>query len=284
MLFTQVLVSPRGDELTLDFAKTILTKERLGSDSTVDYLGISFSGVDAVNHFFGPSSLENEDMVIQLDRTLANLFAFIDQYVGLDNTLIVLSADHGMAEMPEYMAELGLDARRLYSEDVITAANDAGKRLFDIDQVVLDFFRPYLYLDSAAIRAAGLDQRNVEGGLARALMKVEGIAVAKSRYDNSQSDEAEMIRRNQYPDRSGDIYLVQEPYWFLFEKGPIATMHGSPWRYDTHVPIIFAGAGIDAVIVDRLVHPTDVAPTLSAFLGISGPAAAQGQPLVEVLR
>jgi len=284
LLFTQVLVSPRGDELTLDFAKTIVTHERLGQDEVVDYLGISFSGVDAVNHFFGPSSLENEDVILHLDRTLAALFAFIDQSVGLENVLIVLSADHGMAEIPEYMTESGFPAGRIYSEEVTAAANRAGQRLFGIKDVALKFFRPYLYLDAAAIRQSDFDQEEVEHALARALMDVDGIALAQSRTGRSQSAEAERIRRNDHPVRSGDIYVVQNPYWFLFDKGPIAAMHGSPWRYDTHVPIIFLGTGMTAAKVARLVHPVAVAPSLSALLGMSGPAAAQGQPLVEVLR
>ncbi len=284
LLFTQVLVSPRGDELALDFAKTIVTHERLGQDEVVDYLGISFSGVDAVNHFFGPSSLENEDIILHLDRTLAALFAFIDQSVGLENVLIVLSADHGMAEIPEYMTESGFPAGRIYSEEVTAAANEAGQRLFGIKDVALKFFRPYLYLDAAAIRQSDFEQEEVAHALARALMDVDGIALAQSRTGRSQTAEAERIRRNEHPVRSGDIYVVQNPYWFLFDKGPIVAMHGSPWRYDTHVPIIFMGAGMTAAKVDRLVHPVDVAPTLSALLGMSGPAAAQGQPLIEVLR
>jgi len=97
LFYTRVLVSPIGDKLTLDFSKTLITHEQLGQDEIPDYLSISFSGVDAVNHFFGPSSLENEDIVVQLDRTLADLIEFIDKTVGLDHTLIVLSADHGMA-------------------------------------------------------------------------------------------------------------------------------------------------------------------------------------------
>jgi arylsulfatase A-like enzyme len=92
------------------------------------------------------------------------------------------------------------------------------------------------------------------------------------------------VRRNQHVTRSGDIYVIQEPYWFLFDEGPIPSMHGSPWRYDTHVPIIFAGPGIDAQAVHRLVHPVDVAPTIAAFMGMTPPAAAQGVPLKEVLR
>ena len=90
------------------------------------------------------------------------------------------------------------------------------------------------------------------------------------------------IRNNYHPVRSGDIYIVQEPYWFNFDKGPVAGMHGSPWNYDTHVPVIFAGPGIPASRVHRRVQPADVAPTLAALLGMSPPASAQGNVLKEV--
>ena len=107
LFYTQVLVSPAGNRLLTDFAKTLITAEQLGEDDVPDYLSVSYSSVDAVNHFFGPSSLENEDVDLQLDRDLEDLLTFVDKTIGLENTLIVLSADHGMAEMPEYMGELG---------------------------------------------------------------------------------------------------------------------------------------------------------------------------------
>ena len=110
LFYTRVLVSPAGDRLLLDFARRLVIEENLGADKTTDYLSVSFSGVDAVNHFFGPSSIENEDVVVALDRTLQELFAFLDTRIGLDKVLIVLSADHGMAEIAEYAAEQGRDA------------------------------------------------------------------------------------------------------------------------------------------------------------------------------
>lgn len=93
----------------------------------------------------------------------------------------------------------------------------------------------------------------------------------------------EPFRNNHHPIRSGDVYVVQKPWWFLQEGGAVAVMHGSPWRYDTHVPIIFAGAGLDGKTVRRRVRPVDVAPTLAALLGIKPPSPASGKPLVEVL-
>jgi predicted AlkP superfamily pyrophosphatase or phosphodiesterase len=286
ILPTQVLTSPAGDRLALDFAKALVRAEGMGSDAIPDYLSISFSGLDAVNHFFGPSSLENEDMVLQLDRTLEDLFAFVDDTVGLSRTLIVLSADHGMAELPEYMAELGFPAGRLYPQDIIAAANRIGEEQFQIKDIVRFYYRPYLYLDAEKIRAADVGIDAVREGLAAVLTQRPGVAlaVARSELSGPQSTALrQQIQRTFHPGRAGDIYVVQDLYWFNFPKGPVAGMHGSPWRYDTHVPIIFAGEGIRGRTVHRLVHPVDVAPTLSALLGMTAPGAAKGTILTEVL-
>ncbi len=285
LFYTRILVSPVGDQLALDFSKALIKHEQLGQDEIPDYLSISFSSVDAVNHFFGPSSLENEDVVVQLDRTLADLFKFIDKTVGLKHTLVVLAADHGMADMPEYMTELGYKAGRLDPDEIVAAANKVGQK-FGVDEIVRFFYRPYLYLNNEKIAAAKIDRMKVENAIADALTDLDGIslAVASSRLSAQQNNPLlEQVRNNYHVSRSGDIYVIQEPYWFLFDKGPIAAMHGSPWRYDTHVPIIIMGSGIQAKTVHRRVHPVDVAPTIAALLGMTSPSSAQGLPLEEVL-
>lgn len=286
LFYTRVLVSPEGDRLLLDFASSLIEAENIGQDAVTDYLSISFSSVDAVNHFFGPSSLENEDVVLQLDQTIATLLELIDKQVGLDNTLIILSADHGMAEMPEYASELGYPAQRLYGDEVLELAGSIAKELFGTDDIVRDFFRPYLYLDAQAIAKRKLDQHSVASAIARKLEQHPGINGALVSSDSGGSTvpgAATAVQHNHHPSRSGDVYVFQEPYWFMFDRGPVAAMHGSPWAYDTHVPIIFSGKGINPGTVDRRVHPIDVAPTLSALLNIHPPAAAQGTPLAEVI-
>ena len=90
------------------------------------------------------------------------------------------------------------------------------------------------------------------------------------------------IKNNYEENRSGNIYVAQEPYWFLFEKGPIGVMHGSPWEYDTYVPLIFSGPGIGQETITRLVHPSDLTPTLSSYLDINPPATSTGKILNEI--
>ena len=285
LLYTQVITSPQGDQLAADFAGHLLISEQLGRDGVPDYLSVSFSGVDAVNHFFGPSSLENEDMVLQLDRTLANFLTLVDEQVGLDHTLIVLSADHGMAELPEYKSEQGYDAGRLTPDVILGAAARFSQQSYGLENLVKFYYRPFLYLDDEVISTAGLQKDQVASAMAGALTRENGIYLAITPADVERSPDSKLlhqVRNNIHPVRSGDIYIVQDPYWFNFDKGPVAAMHGSPWNYDTHVPVIFAGAGMASKMVFRRVQPADVAPTLSALLGMSPPASAQGSVLPEV--
>jgi predicted AlkP superfamily pyrophosphatase or phosphodiesterase len=191
-----------------------------------------------------------------------------------------------MPEMPEFMAAQGLPVGRLYPEDIIGVADDVGAQKFSLENLSGLFFRPYLYLDDAVIEAAGLNRAEVEQAVAERLTEMDGIAIAVATSELPKLEDTpliEQIRRNTHMSRSGDIYIVQEPYWFLYEKGPVAVMHGSPWRYDSYVPIIFAGANVEPQTIHRRVHPVDVAPTLAAILGIKPPSSAVGQPLQEVL-
>ncbi|MDH4149261.1 MAG: alkaline phosphatase family protein, partial [Betaproteobacteria bacterium] len=292
-LTTRLTLSPAGDELTLDFAKALLDHERLGQDEVPDYLAVSFSSTDYVGHLFGASSLESEDNLARLDRTLADLLAYVDQKVGIKNTLIVLSADHGQPEIPGYLKELGIESAHNFDTEALDKAPAVAalKKKFGMGEELIEaFFQPYIYLNHKLIREKGLDQGEVEKAVAAELEKFDGVAAAVSSSalrSASLPDTALMrsILRNFHPKRSGDIYVVFEPNVFIndFDGLTVASTHGSPWRYDTFVPVIFAGAGLKSRMISRPVTPYDIAPTLSAYLGVKPPSAAIGNPLSEVL-
>jgi predicted AlkP superfamily pyrophosphatase or phosphodiesterase len=293
-LTTRLTLGPAGDELTLDFAKVLLDNEQLGQDDVPDYLAISFSSTDYVGHLFGASSLESEDNIAHLDRTLADLLAYVDKTVGLENTLIVLSADHGQPEVPGHLHELGIENAHYFDTAALDKAPAiaALKKKFGMGEELIEaFFPPYVYLNHKLIREKGLDQAAVELAVAEELMKFDGVAAAVSSTalrTGNLPDTLLMraILRNFNPKRSGDIYLVFEPNVFIndFDGLVVASTHGSPWQYDSFVPVIFAGAGLEAQTVSRAVTPYDIAPTLSAYLGVKPPSAAIGNPLPEVLK
>ncbi len=288
---TLLTVSPAADELTLDFALELLEQEDLGADDIPDYLSVSFSATDYVGHMFGPSSLEAEDNLLRLDRTLARFFAALDERVGLANTLVVLSADHGAPEAPGTLVELGIESAYIDSGTWDKApAFEALERRFGVGQPLIEaFYQPNVYLDRQLIAEHDLDQAEVERAIAEEFMKLDGVALAISSeaLRNGALPETPLVRKilnNFNPKRSGDIFLVFEPQRFINDLDglTVASVHGSPWSYDTFVPIFVAGAGIAPRKVHRRVAPNDIAPTLSAIVGAKPPSGSVGELLIEV--
>ncbi len=290
---TRLTLSPAGDEITADFAKALIDAEGLGQDDVTDYLAVSLSSTDYVGHIFGPSSLESEDNILRLDRTLADLLAHVDARVGLDRTLVVLSSDHGAPEHPDYLATLGIEAGTFSFERVDTEPGFVrlSAEFGESRELILNFSNPYLYLDTAVIEARGLDRAAVERAVADELERLPGIAhaIPSSALRTGAVPRGKIqdaVLANFHPDRSGDVYIVFEPHWFIadFDGLHVSSAHGSPWTYDTHVPIVVAGPGIAPGRVARRVETVDVAPTIAAYLGTKPPSGALGEPLVEVLR
>ena len=289
---TYLTVSPAGDEITLEFAKATIEAEQIGSDDITDFLGVSFSATDYIGHFFGPSSLESEDNLLRLDRTLANLFAFIDEKIGLDNTLIVLSADHGGPEAPGYLKSMDIPTGYVSPDSWDKQpAIDRIKTKFDISGKLLEGYdHPYLYLSNEVISNPQVDLLALEQAIVDELVRFPGVSTAVSStalargvvIDNYLT---RAITRNYNPKRSGNIYVVFDPGWFINDLDGIsvAVVHGSPWPYDTFVPVIFAGHKIKPQKVSRKVHTVDVALTLANIIGTKPPSGARGNVLFEVV-
>jgi len=289
-LYSNLRTAPMGDELTLAFVEALMAAEQPGQRGSTDILAVSFSVTDFIGHAFGPDSLEAEDNLLRLDRTLAALFRLVDREVGLDRTLVLLASDHGIAPIPESLAERGIAAGRLDPPNFTQQIDEALKSRFETrERLAPVFSKPAFYLDMEAINRLGLNLEQVERAVAEELTRVPGVAFALTRSDLlsgriPQTREAERVATGFHPRRSGNVTLVQEAFWYL-DATPYgnAAMHGSPYNYDTHVPIAFAGPGVPRRVVDRSVAPRDVAPTLSKYLGTRQPSGAVGSPLIEVL-
>jgi len=292
--FTTLLtLSPAGDQITLDFAKALIENEQLGQDAVPDYLSISFSSNDYVLHVFGSSSLEAEDNLLHLDKTLADLFSYIDKTVGLEHTLIVLSADHGSPDAPPYLNKLGDKNAHYYDMDAcmqtVQDGLDQGPYA-DIEGLLGQFAHPYIYLDQAVLYEADLDTAAVAASVAQLVEQCPGVNAAVTARHTSDSPARnpvleKRVWNNYNARRSGDVYVALDSNVYVndFDGLIVATTHGSPWNYDTFVPIFFLGKGIEGGEVSRRVTPYDIAPSLSARLGIRPPSGSVGNPLTEVL-
>ncbi|HHT0592239.1 TPA: alkaline phosphatase family protein [Legionella anisa] len=287
--FKSLSRTPKADQLTADFAEHLLTEERLGqSPGKTDYLGISFSGVDAIGHQFGPNSLESEDNLLELDKTLAHLFTVIDKQVGLKNTLIVLTADHGVNDGPTYLKAHHMN--EIMPIDILQMEHyirSVLKKQYALpEQALMSITPPYIYLNHQVINQHKLKLNEVKDYLAHALTRQPGIfkAYALPITDIEKDWLSAKVNKMYYPDRSGDIYLIQPPNQSYGTKSKDRVAHGSPWQYDSYVPLLFVHPEFKAQRIFRPTYTPDIAPTLSAVLMIKNPSAAVGQPLQEVVQ
>lgn len=286
--FKFLSISPFADELTADFAISLLAEEKLGkTKNKTDYLAISFSAVDGIGHQFGPNSLESEDNLLRLDKTLAKLLAALEQEVGLENTLIVLTADHGVSDSRAYLAAHQI--HQTHSLKIGQLQSLIEKTLAKRYQLASDSLQaislPYIYLNHQIIHKQQLSVHQVSAYLADILRQQPGIFQAYSLpLSNIERDWlSAKVDKMAFPERSGDLYLVPPPYQALADKSEQRVAHGTPWQYDSYVPLLFVNARFKAQRIYHRVNTTDIAPTLAALLAIKPPSATVGQPLMEVL-
>ena len=282
--------TPQANELTLDFAKAAIAGEQLGQHGLTDILCLSLTPNDYCGHEFGPESLEYHDLTLQTDRQLGRFFADLDRIIGLDQVVIVLTSDHGATPTPEYLAEQGLEVDRIDPEAIARVVNAALDQRFGPAEWSARFLNPGLSLRLEAMRQRGATAAEAERIAALAVRRLPGVATVFTRGQLAnnllpQSKLARMAAATFHPERSPDLVIIQKPYWYLYkEMSKNAGMHGSPYPYDAHVPLMLFGRGITAGRFTRTVHIEDLAPTITQYLGVPAPSASEGSPLNEILK
>jgi len=283
-LYDVLNVMPFSDELTTDFAKEIVLNEGLGKGSATDMLMLGLSATDGIGHAFGPYSLEAEDNILRVDALLADFFAFLDEHIGLDKTLLILSSDHGVDGNPEgqYMGQLD-------PVDAVMAARKALKARYGDDrEYVHRLVTPYVYFTPELLRDRPGDIAEMEDYVAEVLLEVEGVAHAIPRHkilagDLDHSPLMKRVARSFHSELSGNVFVIQDKFYRIYSTVRFTATHGSPYAYDTHVPVMFAGPGVSKVQTDREIGPESIAATIAALLGIDPPSGATGPVLEEVV-
>ena len=302
--------TPFSNDLLVAFAEEAITNERLGDDADTDLLTVSFSANDYVGHRFGPYSHEAMDMTLRVDRQIGTLLDFVDARVGLRNTVVIFSADHGASPVPEQAALMNLPARRYHKADLRQMVEDGLKaRYARKDRPATDYIQTFtnkaetepglincnFYLNRAALKRDGIDLDECERVVGELSMRMPGAAryFTRAQLENDLISSTDAVARRVlngfYPPRSGDVIVVFEPYNILFDlpddpTDPRSTAtHGSPYSYDTHVPLIMMGTDFAKGNYISAVTPADIAPTLSSLLGVQAPSCSVGRVLSEAL-
>jgi len=279
--------SPFGNEYVLEMAREILTQEKLGQDELPDILAINLSSNDYVGHAFGPDSAEVLDISVQTDGQLSAFFQFLAANVpgGLDNVTIVVTADHRVAPIAGEMKKAGFPAGAITLDKA--TVQKALQTKYGAGDWVEDVVEANVYLNAKAFNYKGIDFAQAEAAAAEILRKEPGIYAAYTRsqiLDGRLPDTAigRRVARSFHPKVSGDVVLVSDPYWVPGQL--TGTTHGTPYAYDTSVPLLLGGAGIKPGRYTQRVSTLDIAPTLSDLLGILQPSGCEGHVLSQALK
>jgi hypothetical protein len=298
--------TPFSNDLLVSFSEQAIVSEQLGQDDDTDVLSVSFSADDYVGHRYGPYSQEVMDVTLRVDQQIGALLDFVNAKVGLPNSIVIVTADHGVAPIPEHAAALGLGGARLRGQDVMGAIRSAISAKYNPQNKTPDptadyiykydyngslreaFTNANIYFNYDALKRDGVNLDEISEVAGRAALTVPGIArfFTRSQLQRGSTSITDPIERRAlhgfYPSRSGDLVLIPEPYKYLAET--ITATHGSPYSYDTNVPTIIMGAGITPGKYYEAASPADIAPTLCALMGITKPSAATGRVLIEALK
>jgi predicted AlkP superfamily pyrophosphatase or phosphodiesterase len=284
----QILRSPYGDKLVLDFARSALKAEELGRRDVMDLLCVSLSCTDYIGHAFGPNSREMADQMMQLDASLGSFLSDVEQQVGRGEILIALSADHAVLPLPEYTTRIEHKfARRILPQTAINPGIESLDRSLANEMHTTDHvIQSDEFLNYPAALKIGVDSLELEGRVKKGLLKIDGVVDVYFRrelLDASVPDRPYLqeFRRGYFAGRGKD-FIIRFCENCLVTTSSTGTSHGSPYDYDTHVPLVFWGTGVHLGFSDQSAHTVDVAPTLARMLGISYPGEVDGNPLSEV--
>lgn len=279
--------TPFGNDILLEMALAALEGEKLGQDESTDFLSVSFSSTDYIGHDFGPYSVELEDTYLRLDRNIAALVNALDKQVGQGNYILFLTADHAVAEVPQFLVDNKIPAG-YFRTDLVTEISSALNQKYGQGDWVKNVSNMQVFLNRELILAKNIELHDVQEFIAHFILQFDGIAESYSSYminalDHNGGGIKGLLTRGYSQKRSGDVLFSLEPGWFDSDR-PTGTTHGSAFTYDTHVPLLWYGAGIGSGESVRHYDITDIAPTLAMMLNIKLPNGATGQPIEELFK
>jgi len=280
-----IKTSPFGNELTTDFAIAAIKGEQLGQDADTDILALSYSSTDYIGHNFGVNSKEVQDTYVRLDRDLERLFNYLDEFVGKGEYTVFLTADHGAVEVPAYLQSVNIPAGYLDYNDRKRRFQNFLMETYGTNEIVENVSNNQIFLNKKVLKELNLNIHEVEQALVDEQISYPNIskvysATAMNSANFTHGIEA-LLQNGYNQKRSGDVIIVDDIAYIAYGKK--GSTHGSGLNYDTHVPLLLFGKGIvNGETLEKTTIP-DIAPTMSALLGISFPNGATGSPLDFVL-
>jgi predicted AlkP superfamily pyrophosphatase or phosphodiesterase len=274
-----------ANEYELEFARNLILYENVGRGPATDLLSISLSANDILGHQVGPDSAEMHQMALDLDRDLADFFDFLGHQIGLADTWIALSADHGVSTLPAQVQKLHIPSGSLDHKQLEEEINHAISAKFGHSGSYVKSDYPLFWLDEQAFTGLHIPEREAEQAVGEAAERAANLRGFYTKSQLASGDAPNTVLGRKYlnsysPEGSWYVMGVPNIYTVGFSGG---TDHVSPYNYDTHVPLAFYGLPFQTGTYRTSVEPIDVVATLASLLGINAPTHATGRVLTEGL-
>ncbi|MEI7965269.1 MAG: alkaline phosphatase PafA [Chitinophagaceae bacterium] len=278
--------TPFANSFTFDFAKSAIENESLGKNTVPDFLAVSISSTDYIGHSFGPNSVEIEDTYLRLDNDIADFLQYLDTKVGKGNYLVFLTADHGVAHIPAFLAEHKIPGGVFNEGEVSRELNKMIEDEFGMKNVVQSLQNYQVYLNADEISKQGKDLSAVKKSVIRFLAAKPFIIHVFDTRELASTTMPEpqktMMGNGFNPKRSGDIQFTFKPGYF--DGGKKGTTHGLWNPYDAHIPLLWYGWNIKPGKTNRETYMTDIAATVAALLQIQMPSGCVGKVITELTK
>ncbi len=278
--------TPFANSFTFDFAKSAIENEALGKNTVPDFLAVSISSTDYIGHSFGPNSVEIEDTYLRLDNDIADFLQYLDTKVGKGNYLVFLTADHGVAHIPAFLAEHKIPGGVFNEGEVSRELNKMIEDEFGMKNVVQSLQNYQVYLNADEISKQGKDLSSVKKSVIRFLAAKPFIIHVFDTRELASTTMPEpqktMMGNGFNPKRSGDIQFTFKPGYF--DGGKKGTTHGLWNPYDAHIPLLWYGWNIKPGKTNRETYMTDIAATVAALLQIQMPSGCVGKVITELTK
>src|SRR5690606_31981939 len=281
--------TPHGNTLSIEMAKAAIENESLGNHEVTDFLALSLSSTDYVGHRFGPNAIEVEDTYLRLDKSLEEFFKYLDKEIGAGEYTVFLTADHGGAHNVSFMQDNRFPAGAWPSGKILKDLNAALQKKFSAEKLVISLANYQVHLNNPLINEQQMDADAIKAEIIDFLKKQEGVSYVVDMEKVASATIPALIKERivngYHHKRSGSIQVILDPAWYSSgSERPTGTSHSAWNPYDSHIPLVFMGWGIEQGKTSRPTHMTDVAPTVAALLNIQTPNGTIGKPIIEALK
>ena len=277
-----VKTTPYANLIMRDFAIRLLENEPVGEDDITDFFTVTFSSMDYENGNFGPASLEMQDTYLYMDQYIGDVISFAENKFGKGNVLFFLTANTSASYPVDYLQEeFNLPVDYFSPESAIALLTSYLNITYGQQNWIEHYSDLQVYLNHDLAKQHKIDLNEMRSEASNFINQFAGVQVSLPAHQLEQGSSSNgllsLIYKSYAKNRSGDfLYLLKEGWQpsYKFKK--------VNYTDQSHIPLIFYGAGITPRRINKQFNAVDLVPTLANIIGIPVPDKSHGNVIQEI--